>query len=121
MVAMWHGSLHLFEYYSSILLSPFYVDNKEMSVRMFILGFVFPVPVMLVYYAQKCVRMKNVKKSLQTVVEIQSGTSSLSVRTVVSEQNRIVVILQCFRPVPHSFVTQFCQSSYSVFDNFNHF
>ena len=67
--------------------SSFYIEDKTMSVRMFILGCLLPVPVMVVHCIQKCIRKKIMKGALQSVAEIQSDTSSVSEHTVVSEQN----------------------------------
>ena len=69
--------------------APFYVEDKTMSVRMFILDCLLPAPVMFIYCVQRYIRMRNVKKSLQLGAEVQSDTSSLSEQTAVSEQNQI--------------------------------
>ena len=90
----WHYAIEVYSCLSIIPLlfvlshAPFYVADREMSVRMFLFGCLFPVPVMVVYQVQRQLRMRNMK-SLQSVAEMQSDTSSLSEHTVVSEQNCI--------------------------------
>ena len=72
---------------------PFYVEDKTMSVRMFITGCILPLPAMVVYHVQKFITEGMVgkfsRKSMQPVAETQFDTGSLSEHTVVSEQNQI--------------------------------
>ena len=68
--------------------APFYVEERKMSVRMFILGCLFPVPVMLIYHVNRLVKRK-VRTPLFLKLETDIETSSLSEHTVVSEQNQI--------------------------------
>ena len=70
--------------------STFYVEDKTMSVQMFILGCLLPVPVMVVHCIKQCIRKKTLKGALQSAAEIQSDTSSVSEHTVVSEQTCIM-------------------------------
>ena len=68
--------------------APFYVEDKTMSVRMFILGCLLPVPVMVVYHVLKLVKRK-VGSPLFIEPETDIETSSLSEHSVVSEQHQI--------------------------------
>ena len=70
--------------------APFLVEDKKMSVRMFILSCLLPVPGMVIYYLQRFLKMKQVrKKQVRTLVpNLESEISSLSENTVISEQDQ---------------------------------
>ena len=61
-----------------------------MSVRMFILSCLLPLPGMVIYYLQRFLKMKQVrKKQVRTLVpNLESEISSLSENTVISEQDQ---------------------------------
>ena len=66
--------------------TPFCIENKQMSVKMFIVGCLLPVPVMLIYYIQMFVTMRMHRISLRSKSQTLFGSFSLSGQTVVSEQ-----------------------------------
>ena len=70
---------------------PFYVQKKEMSVRMFIIGCFLPIPVLAIYHFKK-LRMwiqKGSKDNVTVVSEQIETTNSTDNVTVVSEQTDI--------------------------------
>ena len=58
--------------------SSFYVEDKIMSVKMFIFGCLLLVPVMVAHCVKRCIRKRNGMKYLQSVSEIESDTISLN-------------------------------------------
>ena len=66
--------------------TPFCIENKQMSVKMFIVGCLLPVPVMLIYYIQMFVTMRMHRISLRSKSQTPFGSCSLSEQTVVPEQ-----------------------------------
>ena len=68
---------------------PFYVQKKEMSVRMFIIGCFLPIPVLAIYHFKK-LRMWIQKDSIDNVTVVSKQietTNSTDNVTVVSETN----------------------------------
>ena len=70
--------------------APFFVEDKKMSVRMFILSCLLPVPGMVIYHLQRFLKMKQVRKKQvrKLVPKLESEISSLSEHTVISEQDQ---------------------------------
>ena len=66
--------------------APFCVEDKEMSVRTFILGCLLPLPVILVYYMQILVTRRKERLPLNLVPKIEVETSSFSEHNIISEQ-----------------------------------
>ena len=83
----WQRATEVYIYFSIVSVfivlshAPFYVEDKTMSVKMFILGCLLPVPVMVAYHMRR-----YVKKS---AAETQLSFSPLSEHGVISEQSRI--------------------------------
>ena len=65
--------------------APFYVEDKTMSVKMFIACCLMPVPAMVAYHVQRLVIKVKAKKTLPLVNESESDVISVSEHTVFSE------------------------------------
>ena len=70
--------------------APFFVEDKKMSVRMFILSCLLPVPGMVIYHLQRFLKMRQVRKKQVRKLEpeLEAEISSLSEHTVISEQDQ---------------------------------
>ncbi len=84
-----HIMLSLVPVFLFIAFAPFCVEKKSMSVKMFTIGCLMPVPVMLVFCLQKIFAKLKTAKSADVVQTPESEVSSVSEHTVMSEQNQI--------------------------------
>ncbi len=74
---------------------PLHVENRAMSVKMFIIGCLFPVPVMLIFHLKRIFKNVAARKVAEEELELEDENDSTSEHTVISEQQNIQTIKSC--------------------------